>query len=195
MAARLGGRAGLLRLESGARRGAREKVLPAGNAPVPLRNAPHGPRPQLHVGRRPHPFPPAKRLPRPAAHGLRLLRPPGGECGHPRGRAPARDHRAQHRAHPRRDAPAGLGDRLGPRDLRARAEVLPLDAVALSEVLRGRARLPEGGARQLVPERPDGGRERVRHRREVRALRHRGDRDEHGAVVLPGHRVRGSAAG
>ena len=59
---------------------------------------------------------------RPAADGLRLLRPAGGERGDPGGRAPARDHRAQHRAHPRRDAPAGLGGRLGSRGLCARAE-------------------------------------------------------------------------
>ena len=195
MAARLGGRAGLLRPQPGARSGAREEVLHAGNAPVSVRHAAHGPRAQLHAGRRPHPFPPAKRRRRPAAHGLRLLRPAGGKRGHPGGRAPARDHRAQHRAHPRRDAPARVGGRLGSRGLCARAGVLPVDAVAVPEVLRGRARLPEGGARQLVPERPDGGRERVRDRWEMRAVRRRGDRDEHGAVVLPDHRVRGPAAG
>ena len=49
--------------------------------------------------------------------GLRRLRPPGRERGHPRGRPPAPGHRAQHRRHPRADASHGLGDRLGPRGL------------------------------------------------------------------------------
>ena len=44
-------------------------------------------------------------------------------------------------------------------------DVLPLDAVAVPEVLRARARLPQGGAGELVPERPDRARERVRRRR------------------------------
>ena len=39
----------------------------------------------------------------------------------------------------RADAPHGLGDGLGPRDLDARARVLPLDAMALPPLLRARA--------------------------------------------------------
>ena len=53
-------------------------------------------------------------------------------------------------------------------------DVLPLDAVALPEVLRGGPRVPEGGAGQLVPERPDGARERAGDQRPLRALRRRG---------------------
>ncbi len=92
------------------------------------------------------------------------------------------------------DAPDGLGDRLGPRGLGARAVLLPLDAVAVPEAVRARARLPQGGARQLVPERPDRALERARRRRPLLALR--GDRRgaEHGAVVLQDHRVRRRAA-
>ena len=84
--------------------------------------------------------------------------------------ATARDHRALHRRHPRADEAARLGDRLGPRGLGPRGGLLPLDAVALPTVLRARPRLPQGCAGQLVPERPDGRRERARHRRPVLAL-------------------------
>ena len=55
-------------------------------------------------------------------------------------------------------------------------------------------RLPQGGAGQLVPERPDGARERAGRRRPLRALRHRGRGPEAGAVVLPDHGLRRRAA-
>ena len=148
------------------RGGGRAPLVPAGDAPVPVGVAAHGARPQLHDGRRPDAPAPAERLARAAPDGLRLVRPArrerraSSEGGHP-----ARDHRALHRRHPRADEAAGLGDRLGPRGLGPRARVLPLDAVAVPAVLRARPRVPQGRAGQLVPERPDGRRERVRHRR------------------------------
>ena len=153
------------------RGGGRAPLVPAGDAPVPVGVAPHGARPQLHDGRRPDAPAPAERLARAAPDGLRLVRPACRECCDPRRRASAQEHRALHRPHARADEAAGLGDRLGPRGLSAPARVLPLDAVAVPEVLRARPRVPEGGAGQLVPERPDGRRERVRHRRPLRALR------------------------
>ena len=140
-------------------------------------------------------LPAAHRLARDAPDGLRLVRPTGGERGHPRGRSSPRDRRAEHRAHPDRDEAPGLGHRLGPRDLRARGRVLPLDPVAVPEVLRGGPGLPESRTCPVVPERPDRRRERVRDRRQVRALRHPGRREEHGAVVLQDHGLRRSAAG
>ena len=73
-------------------------------------------------------------------------------------------------------------------------ELLPLDAVAVPAVLRARPGLPQGGAGQLVPERPDRRRERVRRRRPLRALRRRGRAAEHDAVVLQDHGLRGRAA-
>ena len=135
-------------------------------------------------------------------HGFTVLRPMGfdsfglpGRERRDQGRRPsARDHRAQHRGDPPPDAAHGLGDRLAARGVGARADVLPLDAVALPEVLRARARVSQGGARQLVPERPDRARERARRRRSLLALRVRRRGAEHGAVVLQDHRVRRRAA-
>ena len=92
------------------------------------------------------------------------------------------------------DEAARLGDRLGPRGLGAPARVLPLDAVAVPAVLRARPRVPEGGAGQLVPERPDRRGQRVRHRRPLRALRRRGGSAQPRAVVLQDHRLRRRAA-
>ncbi len=146
------------------------------------------------LGRRRHALPPPQRLHGAAADGLRLVRPAGRERGDQGGRPSARDHRAEHRLDRPPDAADRLGDRLGPRGLGARADLLPLDAVAVPEALRARPRLPQGGAGQLVPERPDGALERARDRRPLRALRRDGRGAEHGAVVLQDHRVRRRAA-
>ena len=67
-----------------------------------------------------------------------------------------------------------------------RSRLLPVDAVAVPALLRARPRLPQGGSGQLVPARPDRGRERVRDRRALRALRHAGRAAEHDPVVLQG---------
>ena len=76
----------------------------------------------------------------------------------------------------------------------ARADVLPLDAVAVPAALRARARLPQGGAGQLVPERPDRARERARRRRPLRRCGSDRRDAEHRAVVLQDHRLRRRAA-
>ena len=191
MAGRLGRRARVRGREPDAGRpAARAALLHARDAPVPVRRAAHGARPQLHAGRRRHALPPPQRLHRPAADGLRLVRSAGRERRDQGRRPPARDHRAEHRRDREADAPHGLGDRLGSRGLRPRAVVLPLDAVAVPEVLRARARLPARGAGQVVPARPDRPLERARGRRSLLALRHDRRDAEHGAVVLPDHRVR-----
>ena len=176
VAARLGGRASLQRPESGSRRtDRREPLVPARDAAVPVGpEPPHGPRPQLHDGRRPDPRAPSQRLARRAADGLGRVRPAGRERCDPRGPASARDDRAEHRDDARPDAAPRLGDRLGARGLGAPADLLPLDAVAVPAVRRARSLLPQGGAGQLVPQRPDGHRQRVRRRRALRALRRRG---------------------
>ena len=158
------------------------EMLPVSVGPEPA----HGPRPQLHDGRRPDPRAAAQRLARRAPDGLGRLRAAGGERRHPRGPPSARDDRAEHRDDARPDEAPRLGDRLGPRSRGAPAGLLPLDTVAVPAVRRPRARLPQGGAGQLVPERPDRDRERVRRRRPLRALRRRGRAAEHDAVVHAG---------
>ena len=190
MAAGLGGRAGLLRRRSSAGRRAGRQVLPARNAALPLGRPAHGARPQLHAGRRRHALPAPPRQARAAPDGLGLARPARRERCHQRGRPPARDRRTQHRQHRAADAPAGVGDRLGPRDRRARPGVLPLDSVAVPALPGARARLPQGGGCQLVPARPDRAGERTSRERPLRPLRDRGRGPEAGAVVLPDHRLR-----
>ena len=68
--------------------------------------------------------------------------------------------------------------------------LLPLDAVDLPAALRARAGLPQGGRRQVVPQRPDRAGQRAGHRRALRALRRRGRGRAARAVVLPHHRLR-----
>ena len=62
-------------------------------------------------------------------------------------------------------------DRLVARVRHARAELLPLDPVDLPAPVRERARLPQGGRGQVVPQRPDRARQRAGDRRPLRALR------------------------
>ena len=188
MAARLGGRAGLRRAQPRPRRGARrEQDVRRRDAPVPLGRAPHGAHAQLHDRRRARAPAAPPRRPGAAPDGLRRLRPARRERRHPRGGPPAAGDRAQHRVDPRADAPHGVGDRLVARALDARARVLPLDAMALPAVLREGPRLPQGGARQVVPERPDRARQRTGHRRALRALWRRGRGQEPDTVVLQDH--------
>ena len=88
--------------------------------------------------------------------------------------------------------PAGV--RLAAQAVDARAGVHPVAAMAVPALLRARPRLPEGRSRQVVPERPDGARERAGARRSLRAVRRRGRVAFDGAVVLPDHRLRAGAA-
>ena len=149
---------------------------------------------QLHARRGRRALPSSPRRPGPAPDGLRLVRPAGRERGDQGGR------------HPRDVTPRNIASiraamqRLGwsidwdarPRD--ARAGLLPLDAMALPPLLRARPRVSQGRAGQVVPERPDGARERAGDRRALRALRRAGRGEEPRAMALPHHRLRGPAA-
>ena len=190
MATGLGGREGVPRLE---RPGATQELRPR-DASVSVGNPPRGAHARLHDRGRRHALPLAKRHARAAPAGIRLLRAAGRERRDPRRRPSSREHRTEHRAHHALDAAGRLGLRLGPLALDPRRRVLPLAAVAVPAVLRARARVPEGRARQVVSERPDRDRERAGARgRHVRALRRGGRVARHGAVVLPDHRLRAGA--
>ncbi len=66
--------------------------------------------------------------------------------------------------------------------------------MAVPALPRARARVPQGRAGEVVPERPDRARERAGARDgTLRALRRRGRVAAHGAVVLPDHRLRAGA--
>ena len=179
-------------VERGRRRPA--EVVRAGDAPVPLGRAPHGPPEELLGRRRRRPLPPPQRPPRHAPDGLRRVRPPRREPRDQDRRAPARLDRRLDRGLPAPDARVGDLDRLVARVRHQRSALLPLDPVALPALPRARPRVPQGGRGQLVPQGRHRARQRAGHRRPLRALRHAGRGAPARAVVLPHHRLRRSPA-
>ncbi len=193
-------RGGLPRRARLARRRRRGAARPpegvrAGDAPVSLRRDPHGPRQELHDGRRGRAPPPADGHGRVPPDGLRLVRAPRRERRHPHRRPAGRGDRREHRAHPRAAEDARLRDRLGHRARHQRPRVLPVDAVALPADVRAGPRRAPRGRRQLVPPRPDRPRQRAGHRRALRALRPRGRAAPAHPVVPAHHRLRPAPAG
>ena len=127
--------------------------------------------------------------------GLRRLRAAGRERRDPRGRPSAR--RSRSATSPRS---ARRCERMGwsidwSREVStAEPEYYRWTQWLFLRVLRGGPRLSQGGAGQVVPERPDRARQRAGDRRPLRALRRRGRGAEPRAVVLPHHRLRRPAA-
>ena len=175
VAARLGGRAGVRGAQPRPRRGRddAEQDLRRRDAPVPVRRAAHGARRSttrsatslVHLRRR---------------NGLQVLRPMGYDAFG----LPAENAAIKEGGHPREITERNIATireqmrRMGwaidwSREISTHEPVvLPLDAMALPALLRARARLPQGGAGQVVPEGPDRARQRAGDRRALRAVRH-----------------------
>ena len=81
------------------REAAQAQVLLPVDVPLPVRQAAHGARAQLHHRRRAHALPPHARLQRAAADGLGRLRPAGRERGDGQRRAAGEVDLRQHRLH------------------------------------------------------------------------------------------------
>ena len=139
--------------------------------PVPERRAAHRPPEGLLGRRRGRALPPPHGPPGAQPDGLRRVRAAGREPRDQDRPAPARVHRRGDRRVPAAVPRVGHLDRLVARARHARAALLPLDAVDLPAALRARPRLPQGRGGQVVPQRPDGARQRAGDRRALRALR------------------------
>ena len=182
------------RAGSAAPNGSRE-ALRADDVPLPQRRPAHGPRRGDGAARRDRALLVAARPRRPEPHGLGLLRPARGERRDQERRAPGDLHLRQHRQAVRVVPQLRDQLRLVAPVQHQRPGVLPLDPVAVPEVPRARAGLPQEQPGQLVPQRPDRAGQRAGRRRPLRALRRRGDQARADPVVLQDHRLRAAAAG
>ena len=165
------------------------EILRAGDVPLSVGAHPHGPRAQLHDGRRGGALQAREGLQRAASDGLGRLRHAGRERRHgaqgPSARLDLREHRRDEGA-AQVDGPVA---RLEPRDRDLRPGLLqaPAGDVPRFPARRpGRAQAVEG---QLGPGRPDRARQRAGDRRPRLALRRGGRAARADAVVLQDHRL------
>ena len=176
-------------------RGGGREALRADHVPVPQRRPAHGPCRGDRAARRDRAVLVAARLRGAQPDGLGLVRVARGERRDPQQRAPGGVHLRQHRD-PVRVVPAvRVGFDWTRRLQHQRPGVLPVDPVAVPEVPRARAGLPQEQPGELVPERPDRAGQRAGRRGTLRALRRRGDQAGADPVVLQDHRLRPAAAG
>ena len=148
--------------------------LRARDAALPVGRAAHRPPQELLDGRRPRPLPPPQRHAGPAPDGLRRLRPAGREPRDPDRRAPAALDERSIEEFQRQFKSWGISIDWRREFGTHEPSLLPLDPVDLPEAVRARARLPQAGAGQVVPEGPDRAGQRAGDRRALRALRHAG---------------------
>ena len=173
---------------------ATQQVLRGRDAAVPVRRSPHGAHVELHDRRRDHAH-------RAAARACRCC----GRWATTPSAFPPRTRRSR-KAGIRAPSPSATSSRSASRctgwagrstgAARSRPPTRPTTGgrSGCSCGSTSGPRLSQGGARQVVPERPDRARERAGRRRPLRALRRRGRGEEPDAVVLPDHGLRGRAA-
>lgn len=90
------------------RRQNQKKILLPRNVPLPLRQAPHGPRKKLFHRRLPSKIQAHAKLQRPLSHGLRLTRPPSRKRGNKKQQPPQNLDRKMHTDDERPAKPDGL---------------------------------------------------------------------------------------
>ncbi len=165
------------------------EILRAGDVPLPVGAHPHGPRAQLHHGRRGGALQTRHGQRRAAPDGLGRLRHAGGERRHRPQGAPEGVDLRQHRRDEEAAAVDGAVARLGARARHLRSGLLqaPAENVPrLSQSRAGRAQAVEG---ELGPGRPHRARQRAGDRRPRLALGRAGRAARADAVVLQDQRL------
>ena len=185
------GRSAELRRRHGERQA---EDLHPGDVPLSVGAHPHGPRPQLHDGRRPRPIPPDAGARGSPPHGLGRVRHARRKCGDGARRPSGRLDPQQHRQHACPAQAAGLRAGLEPRARDLRPRLLRARTGAVPRPLRSRPRLPQGERGQLGPGRPDGARQRAGDRRQGLALRSAGRAAAAVAMVPEDHGLRRGAS-
>ena len=170
------------------------EILRAGDVPLPVGAHPHGPRPQLHDGRRGRALQARPGHERAAPDGLGRLRHAGRERRHgAQGPSQGMDLR-QHRRDEEAAAVDGAVARLEPRDRDLRPGLLQAPAADVPRLPQGRAGRAQAIQGELGPGRHDGARQRAGHRRPRLALRRPGRAARADAVVLQDQQLFGRPA-
>ena len=171
------------------------EILRAGDVPLPVGAHPHGPRAQLHHGRRGGALQTRHGPRRAAPDGLGRLRPAGRERrGRTQGASAGVDLR-QHRGDEEAAQVDGAFARLGARGRDLRSVLLQAPAEDVSRLRQSRAggaRVPQG---ELGPGRPDRAGERAGDRRPRLALGRRGRAARPAPVGVQDQRLFGRAPG
>src|SRR6185503_9284325 len=173
--------------------GEAEVLLPV-HVPLPLGEAAHGPRAQLHHRRRAHALPPHARLQRAAADGLGRVRPARGKRGDGEPRAAGEVDLRQHRLHEVAAAEPRLRARLDARSRHLQAGLLQVEPVAVHAPVQEGHRVQEDRRGELGSGRPDGSRQRAGDRGPRLAHRRAGGEARDPDVFPAHHRIRRGTA-
>ena len=168
--------------------------LRARDVPLSVGAHPHGPRPQLHDGRRHRPLPPDAGPRSAPPDGLGRVRDAGRECGDGAQGPSGRMDPGQYRGDARPAEAARLRARLEPRARHLRPRLLRPRAGAVPRPVRRRPGLSQGKRGQLGPGRHDRARQRAGDRRQGLALGRAGRAAQARPMVPEDHRLRRGAA-